>query len=168
VNTVAQEPPASDRRPLRFVAFGIAVIIGISGLSARLFYLQVSQGVQYAQIATQNRTVQQAIPSTRGLIFDRNGRALVQNEPSFAVKIRPVDLLLSQRDAVVARLADLLRMDPADINASIDENPGSRFDLVRIAQDVPATWRTSSRRRRSPYPGWRSTSRRSASTWMAP
>jgi len=137
VNTVAQEPPASDRRPLRFVAFGIAVIIGISGLSARLFYLQVSQGVQYAQIATQNRTVQQAIPSTRGLIFDRNGRALVQNEPSFAVKIRPVDLLLSQRDAVVARLADLLRMDPADINASIDENPGSRFDLVRIAQDVP-------------------------------
>ena len=27
-------------------------------------------------------------------------------------------------------------MDPADINAAIDGNPGSAFDLVRIAQDV--------------------------------
>jgi penicillin-binding protein 2 len=137
VSTLVHDPPVSDRRPLRFVAFGIAVVIGISGLSARLFYLQVSQGVQYAQIATQNRTVQQAIPSTRGLIFDRAGRPLVQNEPSFSVKVRPVDLPLSRRDEVVARLADLLQMDTADINASIDENPGSRFDLVRVAQDVP-------------------------------
>jgi len=137
VSTLVHETPVRDRRPLRFVAFGIAEIIGVSGLSARLFYLQVNQGVQYAQISTQNRTVQQAIPSTRGLIYDRKGRPLVQNEPSFAVKIRPVDLPLSQRDSVVARLAALLAMDPADINASLDENPGSRFDLVRIAQDVP-------------------------------
>ena len=34
-------------------------------------------------------------------------------------------------------LAALLEMDPADINGAIDRNPGSRFDLVRIATDVP-------------------------------
>jgi len=137
VTSSLKDPPVRDRRPLRFIAFGIAVLIGVSGLTARLFYLQVTRGVQYAQIATQNRTVQQAIPSTRGLIYDRKGRALVQNEPSFAVKIRPADLSLSARDGVVGRLASLLALDPADINAAIDENPGSRFDLVRIAQDVP-------------------------------
>ena len=36
----------------------------------------------------------------------------------------------------MARLAALLSMDPADINTAIDSNPGSTFDLVRVAQDV--------------------------------
>ena len=27
-------------------------------------------------------------------------------------------------------------MDPSDIHATIDGNPGSAFDLVRVAQDV--------------------------------
>ena len=61
----------------------------------------------------------------------------MKNVPTFAVKIRPVDLPEERRDDVVARLAALLKMDPADINAAIDSNPGSRFDLVRIATDVP-------------------------------
>ena len=38
---------------------------------------------------------------------------------------------------MVARLAALLKIDPADINGAIDGNPGSRFDLVRVATDVP-------------------------------
>ena len=56
--------------------------------------------------------------------------------PTFAVKIRPADLPNDRRDEVVARLAALLRTDPAEINAAIDGNPGSAFDLVRVAQDV--------------------------------
>jgi penicillin-binding protein 2 len=34
-------------------------------------------------------------------------------------------------------VARLIGKDPADIIATIDANPGSRFDLVRVAQDVP-------------------------------
>jgi len=79
----------------------------------------------------------QAIPSSRGLIYDRTGLVLVTNVPTFAVKIRPADLPEDRRDDVVARLASLTGTSAADINAAIDGNPGSRFDLVRIAQDVP-------------------------------
>jgi penicillin-binding protein 2 len=131
------EETGPDRRPLRFLAFALAIVLGISGLTARLFYLQIARGTQYATLAETNRTVQQAIPSTRGLIYDRKGRPLVTNIPSFAVKVRPADLPFDQRPQVVQRLAALLNMDPAEINATIDTNPGSRFDLVRIAQDVP-------------------------------
>ena len=56
--------------------------------------------------------------------------------PTFVVKLRPADLPLDQRPVVVQRLSALLRMPVADINASIDGNPGSTFDLVRIASDV--------------------------------
>jgi penicillin-binding protein 2 len=137
VSSVTGDMPVVDRRILRFVAFGVAVVIGVSGLTARLFYLQVTHVDQFTQQATQNRSVLQAIPSTRGLVYDRAGRPLVVNEPSFAIKIRPANLPETKRDVVVAQLSRLLAMDTADINAAIDGSPGSRFDLVRIAQGVP-------------------------------
>ena len=125
-------------RPLsRFLIFGLAVVIGIGSLSARLFYMQVVTVSDYSALAQSNRTVIQAIPSSRGLIYDRTGVELVTNVPTFAVKIRPADLPEDRRDEVVARLASLIGKPAADINAAIDGNPGSRFDLVRIAQDVP-------------------------------
>jgi penicillin-binding protein 2 len=125
-------------RPLsRFLVFGLAVVIGLSALTARLFYLQVLNGGQFATLAEGNRTIIQAIPSSRGLIYDRNGEVLVTNVPTFAVKVRPADLPEERRDEVVARLSALVGTPIPDINALIDGNPGSRFDPVRIAQDVP-------------------------------
>src|SRR6478752_2329692 len=121
----------------RFLIFALATILAVGGLTTRLFYLQIVNGGQFATLSEGNRTAIEAIPSARGLIFDRKGVALVKNVPTFAVKIRPVDLPEERRDDVVARLAALLKIDPADINGAIDSNPGSRFDLVRVATDVP-------------------------------
>ena len=126
-------------RPLiRFIAFALAVVIGLTALTARLFYLQIAHGGQYTTLANGNRTVLQAIPSARGLIYDRNGVPLVRNVPSYAVKIRPADLPESKRKDVVGQLAALLGIETATINIAVDSNPGSRFDQVRIAADVPA------------------------------
>ena len=134
---IVDERPGRERQLVRFIAFGIAALIAISGLTARMVYLQLVSAQTYQKLAVSNSTFQQEIPSTRGLIYDRNGLLLVANLPSYSVKIRPSDLPFSQRATVVAQLASLLKMDPADINASIDGNPGSTFDLVRIAQGVP-------------------------------
>lgn len=129
--------PAQARSAIRFLAFGLVAVLGLGLLTARLFYLQVASGQRYPAVAAGNRTVLQPIPSARGLIFDRSGAELVRNVPSYVVKIRPADLPESRRTDVVARLAALLSIDPAAINISIDSNPGSRFDEVRIAAEVP-------------------------------
>lgn len=130
-----------DARPRaqlhRFVVFGLAIMLVMSVLGVRLSNLQLTHGSFYAGRAQANRIVLQAVPSSRGLIYDRNGVQLVRNVPSFTVKIRPADVPPSERDTVVERLAALLAIDPAEINVRIDRNPGSRFDLVRIAGDVP-------------------------------
>lgn len=132
-----EERLAPQRRPLRFVAFGIAVLVGTTVLTGRLAYMQLVNGDQYLQRGDANTIVQEAVPSARGLIYDRSGRLLVTNVPSWVVKIRPADLLVSKREAVVTRLAGLLGKSATEINTAIDSNPGSRFDLVRIANDVP-------------------------------
>jgi penicillin-binding protein 2 len=122
---------------LRFVAFGMVGVIAMGILTARMFYLQVAATGQYVSLAERNSRVSQPIPSTRGLIYDREGRLLVANVPSFSVKIRPADLPMSGREVVAERLAGLLGIEASDVLTAIDSNPGSRFDLVRIAQDVP-------------------------------
>ena len=137
MSTITGERPEVDRRILRFIAFGLVIVLAVAGLSARLVYLQVTHVEQFTTQAQQNRTAQVAIPSSRGLIYDRAGKPLVVNEPSYTIKIRPADLPEPKRDAVVAQLARLLKIDVGDINAAIDGSPGSRYDLVRIAQGVP-------------------------------
>ncbi len=130
------ERPKPVRSLSRFLTFALIAVIGVTGLTARLFYLQMVDGGRLATLSTHNRTVLEAIQAPRGVIYDRNGRALVSNVPTFVVKLRPADLPLDQRPVVVQRLSALLRMPVADINGAIDGNPGSTFDLVRIASDV--------------------------------
>ncbi len=124
------------RRLSRFLAFALVVVLGLSALTARLFYMQIVEGVEYSALAVQNASVLQAVPAPRGLIFDRDGRPLVTNSAMLSVKVRAADIPEERRDEVVTRLANLLGMDSTEINMAIDSNPGSRFDLVRIAEDV--------------------------------
>ena len=136
MNTYLGGHPAPERRFSRYVVFAVAVVLAVGTLTARLFYLQITNGTEYTAISNRQRTVLEAIPAPRGQIYDRNGRMLVKNVPTFAIKVRPADLPIERRDEVVARLAALLAIDPAEIHAAIDGNPGSAFDLVRVAQDV--------------------------------
>ena len=124
---------------LRFLAFGLAVVLGAGALSARLFAIQVGTNGQYTALAATTRTVLEPLPSTRGMVFDRAGRPLVSNVASYTVRIRPVDLPESRREDVVNTLGALIGMDPADINAAVDSHPGSRYDSVRVAQNVDPT-----------------------------
>ena len=124
------------RRLSRFLIFALAAILALSALTARLFYLQITNGVEYSALAEQNRTTLQSVPAPRGLIFDRKGRPLVTNAAMYSVKVRAADIPEDRRDEVVERLAALLNTDVTEINTAIDTNPGSRFDLVRIAENV--------------------------------
>jgi len=137
-----EQPISQQRRPARFVVFAIAVMVVMSGLTLRLSSMQLSGSVQPgvapgAAAGESRRTALQPVVSTRGLIFDRAGRPLVANVPTFTVRVRPADLPLSRRPEVVERLAGLLETTPGAINSSLDSGSASRFDAVAIAHDVP-------------------------------
>ncbi len=126
-----------DRRPIRFLTFGIVMVLVFGVLGTRLAYLQIDRGDAYAARAEANRTVTEAVPAPRGLIFDRKGRVLVNNIATWAVKIVPADLPFSRREDVAQRLGTLVGMEPSEILTTLDSAPGSRFEPVRVAQDIP-------------------------------
>ncbi len=137
-----EQPLSHQRRPARFVVFGIAVVVVLSGLTLRLSSMQLAprppvNGAPAAQIGDTRWIALEPIPSTRGLIYDRAGRPLVENVPTFTVRIRPADLPLSRRADVVERLSGLLGTTPAAINSTVDAGSVSRFDAVAIAREVP-------------------------------
>jgi len=140
--SVLEQPLAHQRRPARFVAFGIAVAVVMSSLTLRLSSLQLTEssqpgGAPAGAVGDGRLTALQPVISTRGLIYDRAGRPLVANVPTFSVRVRPADLPLTRRPEVVERLAGLLDTTPAAINAILDAGSASRFDAVAIARDVP-------------------------------
>ena len=136
------DPRVADAAPSRrlwrrFVVFGIAVIICVTALGVRLFQLTVADTQHYQSLAIQQQQGTQSVPVTRGLIYDRTGRQLVENVPIFVVRVLPGEIPFPMRDAVVARLAQLLGKPAADVYGAIDRSTGSPYDPVTIAEDIP-------------------------------
>jgi penicillin-binding protein 2 len=120
----------------RFAAFGIAAALLLSMLGGRLFQVQVLNGSFYAERAAAARTMEVPIPAPRGLVFDRAGRPLVVNTPSWAVKVRPADLPPAKRSAVLQRVAELTGTPAEQLAARVAAFRGSPFDLIPIAHGV--------------------------------
>ncbi len=78
-----------DREWLKKRLMNAAVIImaAFSILLLRFVYLQVVEGDEYRRLSENNCIRLQSIPASRGLIYDRNGKLLVDNIPSFDLKI---------------------------------------------------------------------------------
>ncbi|HUR17044.1 MAG TPA: penicillin-binding transpeptidase domain-containing protein, partial [Candidatus Limnocylindrales bacterium] len=134
---LGRKPPPRARLGVRFAVFGLIVVVVVGLLTTRLFYLQVVEGGYYAGLATENGRALIPLRSTRGLIYDRAGRQLAVNIPSYVVRIRPADLPFSQRDGVVSRLSSLLNVPEADLIETLDRQANNSFELVRLANDVP-------------------------------
>ncbi len=137
-------PGATDVAPSRrlwrrFLVFGIAVIIVVTTLGVRLFQLTVAENGRYQGMAVAQRQGTQSVPVSRGLIYDRTGRKLVENVPIFVVRVRPGEIPYLMREAVVRRLAQLLRKPAPAIFEAIDRSVGSPYDPVTVAEQVPTS-----------------------------
>jgi cell division protein FtsI/penicillin-binding protein 2 len=129
---VEQRGPDPRRLAPRFVAFGIAIILAVTGLGLRLFQLQVAQGAYYETLADQQLTATRPIPVARGLVFDRKGRQLVENVPTFVMRILPAELPFADRPDVAERISRLTDIPARKIIERLDAHTGSQYELVRI------------------------------------
>jgi len=86
-------------------------------LLLRLVYLQILRGDDFETFSRENRIRLINDPAPRGRIFDKNGEPIVDNRPSFDVKVFPHEI--SDIDTVSTILAAYLEEDQAGIKEKI-------------------------------------------------
>jgi len=125
------------RNSYRFGSFVLVIVVAVSALTMRMAYLQLVEEPGANAVATGIPSESVPLSSSRGLIYDARGVALVRNLPNFTVQVIPHDLDLADKPTVIRRLAILLNMNPLDIDQAIDSHQGSFYDPVLVADRVP-------------------------------
>lgn len=122
----------------RFIAFTVTALLLFTLLGGRLFQMQVLNGTLYAERAAAARTVDEAIKAPRGLIFDRAGRPVAVNIPSWTVDAIPADLpeKAAARTAVLTRVASTVGAKLATLTDRLNAYRGSPYDRVPLLRGV--------------------------------
>ncbi|MFT6169106.1 MAG: penicillin-binding protein 2, partial [Celeribacter sp.] len=82
--------------------------MGVLGL--RMRFMQVDQAEEFRLLADENRLKVRLLPPARGLLYDRNGVILAENEQTFRIVIRKEDA--SELDVVLEKLEKLIGLTP--------------------------------------------------------
>ena len=112
MKTSAFDPAYSDFFQRQIKIATIVVLIAFSALILRLWFLQIIDGSKYRSKSEKNRIQLKDIFPPRGIIYDRKGRILVQNRPSYDLNIIPEDI--GDMDNLLKELEDLIGLDPVD------------------------------------------------------
>ncbi len=104
-----RDPLAENRIFLsRIVAAFLLIILLIVGLVGRLAYLQVVGHEHYATLSKDNRIKIAPLAPTRGIIYDRKGRMLAENVPTYSLELIPEQI--DNLDDTLTRLQQLLNI----------------------------------------------------------
>lgn len=104
-------------------------------LFARLFYLQVIKGNEFRQLSENNSIRLQNTEAPRGLIFDRKGKLLVDNRPSFDLSIIVKDAKPIAR--TIEKLSRYVKVHEKNLMSKIEKNNAvSFYRPVMLKQDI--------------------------------
>ncbi|OQX88719.1 penicillin-binding protein 2 [candidate division KSB1 bacterium 4484_87] len=109
-------------------------IVAFAILASRFFYLQIYRQEQYLRASENNRIREVILKPNRGLIFDRNGRVLVDNHAAYDVFVVPFEV--QKRDSVLRLTAKILSKTVDDLKARIKKKQIGLFNPVAVQSFV--------------------------------
>jgi penicillin-binding protein 2 len=134
------------------IAIALYVVILVSGIFLlRLWYLQVLRGNDYKKIDERNRQRVLNILPPRGIIYDRNGRPLVKNIPSFDISVVKEDM--PKDPETLSALGRLIGLEQEKIMAKLNSRPVKPFEPVTLKEDVPFEEVAQVEARKIDFPG---------------
>ena len=113
---------AAAFRTRALIGFG-AVVLALGVLAGWYFKLQVVDHDIYAKRSEANRIKPRPVVPGRGLILDRKGRILAENEQAYRLEVTPEEAGDTRR--LISELSRIIALSPDDI---------ARFDRERKAQ----------------------------------
>ena len=125
IEEITEHDPEALNMLKRRAMIGVGLILFFMlVILSRFWYLQINQGDHYRKLSENNRVRIRSVPPPRGHIFDRQGRKIVTNRPSFNVSLIREDSF--DIDDVLKRLSVVLH-----------EDIGVLWERIRKGSDTP-------------------------------
>jgi penicillin-binding protein 2 len=102
----------------RLLSLRVLLFAAIGLLAVAFWLLQIVQHTKYEELAANNFTRTIPLRAPRGVVFDRNGRVLIENRYSFTIAI--VREQTHDLDASIAHLAEVTGVPGAQISAAVE------------------------------------------------
>lgn len=118
---------------VRIIIFGlVAVLLG------QTFYLQFIKGGEYSALALKNQLVEQQETAARGVIYDRNMKQLVFNQPALRLMVDKRKLVgnRAKKTKIIEEVADILDQDPVLL---LEQLENSSFVVEPLAPNITRT-----------------------------
>lgn len=129
-----QQEAALFRR--RATVASVFVLLMFAVLFGRYFHLQVNEYDTYTTMSENNRVHLEAIAPPRGFIYDRKGKLLADNQPTFTLTINRQQV--TDIEATLERLIPVLQLNADDIKRF-----RNRLKISRKFEEVPVKLRLS-------------------------
>jgi penicillin-binding protein 2 len=114
------------------IVYALLAIV-FTTLLARLFYLQVIEQNFLKEVSSQNSIRKIPIDAPRGLMFDRNGVVVVDNQPLYTLQVTPSEF----DNKLLPFLSELLGVTVAELEAKIAEGRAyNRFVPTKVVRDL--------------------------------
>ena len=121
------------RARLRFIQ--VLMVMMLTLLGVRLYVLQVVRGERYGEIAENQRRRRLPITAPRGVIFDREGRVIVDSRPIYNVIMSREDV--KDLHSLVEPLGEGLQIDKEILKERFDlVSSMPAFESIQVKQDV--------------------------------
>lgn len=127
--------PDRDWIKQRLMGASVCILIVFGLLFLRLVYLQIIKGEEFRLKSEQNAVRLESIKSSRGLILDRNKRLLVDNRPSFNLKIILEDA--GNIDRTLNKLSELIKIPVEEFKKCIEKaGKGAFYKPVTLKNKI--------------------------------
>jgi penicillin-binding protein 2 len=119
----------------------VVVMLAVTGVlfgavGTRLAQLQLVEGPLNRQRAETNRIRLVPKRPARGALLDRNGKILASSRLSHAISIWPIALPKSEWPTVIARLSEILKVPPEDIQQRLEQAGYESIEAITIARGI--------------------------------
>jgi penicillin-binding protein 2 len=135
---IALKDPYRESRTYgaRTIVVVVVLLVLLTILLVRYFSLQILDYDIYRTESDRNRLQLQSLPPKRGLIFDRNGVLLAENQPSYVLSL--VVERVPELDATLELLSGMVSMSASDVEKFL-----ARSQRRRPYEAVPLHFRLS-------------------------
>src|ERR671912_1390313 len=106
----------------RIMVLRVGAVVLFALLAVCFWFFQIIQHAKFQEMAENNHQRELPLRAPRGVVFDRDGRVLVENRPAFNVSI--VRLHTKDLDRTVRLLAAVAGIDVAQVRQVVDRHRG--------------------------------------------